>query len=67
MRRASVTRKSRETDIRIRLNLDGQGRTSVNTGLPFLDHMVTLLGTHAACDLIVSATGDLAVDAHHTN
>ncbi|MBI3087632.1 MAG: imidazoleglycerol-phosphate dehydratase [Candidatus Omnitrophica bacterium] len=66
-RRASVTRTSRETEIRVRLNLDGKGAASVRTGLPFLDHMLTLLGTHGLLDLSVRAAGDLEVDSHHTN
>ena len=67
MRRATATRKSKETNIAIRVNLDGTGKTSVKTGIPFLDHMVTLLGTHGLCDLTVKASGDLEVDRHHTN
>jgi len=67
MRRATATRKSRETDIAVSLNLDGHGKTSVKTGIPFLDHMLTLLGTHGLCDLTVKASGDLDVDLHHTN
>jgi len=67
MRRATVTRKSKETNITTMLNLDGQGKTSIKTGIPFLDHMVTLLGTHGLFDLTVKATGDLEIDVHHTN
>ncbi len=67
MRRATVTRKSRETNITVTFNLDGRGRASVRTGLPFLDHMLTLLGTHGVFDLTVKASGDLEVDIHHTN
>ena len=67
MRRATVTRKSKETNITVTLNLDGTGKVSVKTGIPFLDHMLTLLGTHGVCDLTVKATGDLDVDVHHTN
>ena len=67
MRRAIATRKSKETHITVNLNLDGYGKTSVNTGIPFLDHMLTLLGTHGLCDLTVKAAGDLEVDLHHTN
>jgi len=67
MRQAAVTRKTKETTVAVRLNLDGKGRTSVKTGLPFLDHMLTLLGTHGVFDLTVQAKGDLDVDLHHTN
>ena len=67
MRRATVTRKSRETNITVTLKLDGSGKTSVKTGLPFLDHMLTLMGTHGLCDVTVKATGDLEIDIHHTN
>ncbi len=67
MRRARVTRTTRETDITVRLNLDGRGQTTVKTGLPFLDHMLTLLGTHGVFDLSIAADGDLGVDLHHTN
>ena len=67
MRRATVTRKSRETNITMTLNLDGGGKTSVKTGIPFLDHMLTLLGTHGVFALSVRAKGDLDIDVHHTN
>ncbi len=66
-RRATVKRHTRETDITVSWNLDGTGKTSVETGLPFLDHMISLLGTHGAFDLSVAARGDLGVDIHHTN
>ena len=67
MRRASATRTSKETNIAVTLNVDGVGKTAVKTGIPFLDHMLTLLGTHGLCDLTVKATGDLHIDRHHTN
>jgi len=67
MRRATTTRKSKETSITVSVNLDGTGKTSVKTGMPFLDHMLTLFGTHGLVDLAVKAAGDLAVDRHHTN
>lgn len=60
-------RQTRETKIRTVLNLDGSGKVSVDTGVPFLDHMLTLLGVHGVFDLAVKATGDLEVDVHHTN
>jgi imidazoleglycerol-phosphate dehydratase len=65
-RQASVSRSTKETTIDISLALDGSGTTTVTTGLPFFDHMVSQLGKHGGFDLVVSATGDLEVDAHHT-
>ena len=65
-RRASVRRKTRETDIDLVLILDGTGRSRIRTGVGFLDHMLTSLATHGRFDLDVSARGDLHVDAHHT-
>ncbi len=67
MRQATAARKSNETNISVRVNLDGTGKTSVKTGIPFLDHMLTLLGTHGLFDLTVKARGDLDIDVHHTN
>ena len=67
MRRATVSRTSKETKINVAVNLDGTGKTSVKTGIPFLDHMLTLFGTHGLFDLTVKATGDLDIDLHHTN
>lgn len=66
MRRASLRRTTKETDIRIRLNLDGRGRANVSTGIPFLDHMFDLVARHGAMDLDITARGDLDVDQHHT-
>lgn len=65
-RKAAVERKTRETDIRVRLVLDGAGRTRVETGIGFLDHMLELLAAHGGMDLDLTAKGDLRVDAHHT-
>ncbi len=65
-RQATVTRKTRETDIELTLRLDGVGESSVSTGLGFLDHMLTALATHARFDLTLRCEGDLAVDDHHT-
>ncbi len=65
-RRASVARKTKETDIRLELDLDGRGRYQVETGIPFLNHMLELFTKHGFFDLTVRATGDLAVDYHHT-
>jgi imidazoleglycerol-phosphate dehydratase len=66
MRKAKLRRTTTETDIRIRLNLDGQGRAKISTGIPFLDHMLTLVARHGAMDLDLTARGDLEVDQHHT-
>ena len=65
-RRGSVERKTRETDIRLSLVLDGEGRSRVRTGIGFLDHMLASFATHARFDLQVRCKGDLHVDAHHT-
>ncbi len=66
MRSASRSRSTKETAIQIDLVIEGVGKGEVSTGLPFFDHMVAQLGKHAGWDLTVKATGDLAVDAHHT-
>jgi imidazoleglycerol-phosphate dehydratase len=65
-RRARVARKTRETDIALVLDLDGAGRSSIATGIGFLDHMLTALATHGRFDLDVRCRGDLHVDFHHT-
>ena len=65
-RRRGLHRKTAETDIRIRLNLDGRGRYKVSTGIRFLDHMLELFARHGGFDLEVEARGDLEVDQHHT-
>jgi imidazoleglycerol-phosphate dehydratase len=65
-RTAESKRKTKETDITISLNLDGQGKTDVASGIPFFDHMLTLLAVHGYFDLAVHAQGDLDVDYHHT-
>ncbi|MFZ5863876.1 MAG: imidazoleglycerol-phosphate dehydratase HisB [Nitrospirota bacterium] len=65
-RRAAISRKTKETAITVTLDLDGTGRTRVATGMPFLDHMLTVMGKHGLVDLTVKAVGDLDVDAHHT-
>jgi imidazoleglycerol-phosphate dehydratase len=66
VRHASHTRKTKETSIVVALTLDGQGRASVKTGIPFLDHMLHLFAKHAVMDLKLRCQGDLEVDAHHT-
>ena len=65
-RRAQIERKTAETDIRLRLNLDGQGRYAVSTGIRFFDHMLELFTRHGGFDLDLQARGDLDVDQHHT-
>ena len=66
MRRATITRKTRETQITLRLALDGKGRYDVATGIRFLDHMLELFTRHGGFDLKLQAKGDLDVDQHHT-
>jgi imidazoleglycerol-phosphate dehydratase len=63
---ADIERNTTETQIRLRLSLDGTGQADARTGVPFLDHMLTLAARHGLMDLEVDATGDVAVDAHHT-
>lgn len=65
-RRATLHRRTAETDIRARLNLDGRGRYHISTGIRFLDHMLELLARHGGFDLELTARGDLDVDQHHT-
>jgi imidazoleglycerol-phosphate dehydratase len=65
-RKALVERKTRETDIRLALDLDGEGRSKIQTGIGFLDHMLTSFATHGRFDLDVRCKGDLHVDAHHS-
>ncbi|MCK4648788.1 imidazoleglycerol-phosphate dehydratase [bacterium] len=64
---AEKTRKSKETEIRVRLNLDGEGKTKVSTKIGLLDHMLELFAFHGLFDLEIEAKGDLQVDIHHTN
>ncbi|MSO29956.1 MAG: imidazoleglycerol-phosphate dehydratase HisB [Acidobacteria bacterium] len=66
MRRALIDRRTRETQIRVRIGLEGKGRYDVRTGIRFLDHMLELVTRHGAFDLEIRATGDLDVDQHHT-
>ena len=65
-RTAAVARKTRETDITLSLNLDGEGRSRISTGVGFFDHMLTALATHGRFDLDLRCKGDLHVDAHHS-
>ncbi len=66
MRTASVTRKTNETAIKVKLNLDGSGIYDIKTGIGFFDHMLEQLSRHSLMDLTVSCKGDLHIDAHHT-
>lgn len=63
---ATIARKTKETDIRIRIDLDGTGQYDISTGIPFFDHMLESFGRHALFDLEVKAKGDIEVDLHHT-
>lgn len=65
-RNAEIRRTTGETDIFVKLELDGKGNSSINTGIPFLDHMLTLFARHGFFDLEIEAKGDLEVDYHHT-
>jgi imidazoleglycerol phosphate dehydratase HisB len=65
-RTATIHRKTNETDIRLKLNLDGRGKACITTGIRFFDHMLDLVARHGAFDLEVNARGDLDVDQHHT-
>jgi len=66
MRESEIRRKTKETDIRVRLNLDGAGQSKISTGLPFLDHMLALFAKHGLFDLDVACKGDLEIDDHHS-
>jgi imidazoleglycerol phosphate dehydratase HisB len=66
MRTASISRKTNETEVRIELNLDGSGQHDIDTGIGFLDHMLTHLAVHGLFDLTIKASGDLHIDVHHT-
>ena len=66
MRKAQINRKTKETDISLRLNLDGRGQAQIATGVGFLDHMLTLFAVHGFFDLTITAQGDTQVDDHHT-
>ena len=66
MRKATVKRKTKETDIEVEVDLDGTGRASVATGIGFLDHMLDQLARHSRIDIKVKAKGDLHIDHHHT-
>ena len=66
MRKAEIQRKTKETDIKVMLDLDGSGKVSIDTGIGFFDHMLTAFGVHGGFDLSVVCRGDLEVDGHHS-
>jgi imidazoleglycerol-phosphate dehydratase len=66
MRKGSVQRKTKETDVEVAIDLDGEGRASIATGIGFLDHMLDLLARHSRIDISIKAKGDLHIDHHHT-
>jgi imidazoleglycerol-phosphate dehydratase len=65
-RNAKIVRKTKETDIAVELALDGSGQSQIKTGIPFMDHMLSLMAAHGFLDLTISATGDTEIDDHHT-
>lgn len=65
-RKAKIERKTKETDIKLDLNLDGKGLSKIDTGIPFIDHMLGLLAAHGFMDIQISAKGDTEIDDHHT-
>jgi imidazoleglycerol-phosphate dehydratase len=66
MRTAKVDRKTKETDIRLSIDLDGEGKYAIETSIPFLDHMLSLMSKHGLLDLKIKAKGDIDIDFHHT-
>src|SRR5947199_8668159 len=66
MRKGAVTRKTKETDVEVAVNLDGTGASEIATGIGFFDHMLDLLARHSRIDITVKAKGDLHIDHHHT-
>jgi imidazoleglycerol-phosphate dehydratase len=66
MRTADITRNTKETQIRVIVNLDGKGVSKLDSGIPFLDHMIDQIARHGMIDIELKATGDLQIDAHHT-
>jgi len=66
MRRSTINRKTNETDISLTINLDGSGTSSINTGIPFFDHMLTSFSKHSRIDFELKVVGDIEVDFHHT-
>ncbi|HXH72810.1 MAG TPA: imidazoleglycerol-phosphate dehydratase HisB [Mariprofundaceae bacterium] len=65
-RTAAIERKTKETDIRLSINLDGSGKSELSSGIPFLDHMLEQIARHGLVDLAIDCKGDLEIDAHHT-
>ena len=65
-RKGRIERKTSESEVLVELDLDGSGKTSIDTGVPFYDHMLTALGKHSLMDLTVKAKGDVEIDSHHT-
>src|SRR4051794_3930719 len=65
-RQADVHRKTKETDVRVKFNLDGNGQSKISIGLPFLEHMLELFAKHGLFDLHVTCNGDLEIDDHHS-
>jgi imidazoleglycerol-phosphate dehydratase len=65
-REAKIERKTKETDIKVRLNLDGKGLSEIDSGIPFIDHMLSLMAAHGFMDIHLSASGDTEIDDHHT-
>jgi imidazoleglycerol-phosphate dehydratase len=65
-RKAEIKRKTKETEVVLKIDLDGSGRHSIKTGIPFFDHMLSLLAYHSSIDLSLKAKGDIGVDPHHT-
>jgi len=66
MRTARIERKTKETDIKMTINLDGEGKYTIHTSIPFLDHMLSLMSKHGLLDLRIKAKGDIDIDFHHT-
>ncbi len=66
MRRAEIKRKTKETEIYLKINLDGKGEANIDTGIPFFDHMLSLMTLHSFIDMELRAKGDIEVDYHHT-
>ncbi len=66
MRSSTITRKTNETDIEVKISLEGSGNTDINTGIAFFDHILNSFAKHSSFDLVVKASGDLSVDDHHT-